>query len=266
MSHDSRFQRLEALFHELIDLSEPQRRRRLAEIASDAPDLHDDLRDMLDVSATRMDAVDSMSQDMDRWLTEAKAIPDRIGPYRILSELGQGGMGRVYVAEQTEPVRRKVALKVARELALSESARFRFLAERQALAVLDHPNIAKVFDAGSSDQGQLWFAMELVDGRPITHWADVNGLNLEQRVELFIQVCHAIQHAHQKGLIHRDIKPSNLLVQSQEGQPQVRVIDFGIAKALEDQNPEQADLTRVGESVGTPEYMSPEQATLGEVG
>jgi serine/threonine protein kinase len=264
MTAEARFQRLEALFHELEDQTLEQRRARLDELARSDPDLHYELVAMLATNPSRVEAVEAMAEASGDWFEAVDAIPEQIGPFRILRELGRGGMGRVFAAEQSEPVRRQVALKLARGSVLSDAARSRFLAERQALAVLDHPNIAKVFDAGSTESGQLWFAMELVQGVTITRWADDHGLDLRGRIELFLQVCEAVQHAHQKGIIHRDLKPSNLMVQDQDGQALVRVIDFGIAKALQTDDDEAA-ATRVGEAVGTPEYMSPEQASLGEL-
>lgn len=174
-------------------------------------------------------------------------------------------MGQVFEAEQLEPVRRRVALKLATGVWLSDAARARFQAERQALAVLDHPNIAKVFDTGDTDDGQPWFAMELVDGVPITRWADEHDLGLRERVELLLPVCEAIQHAHQKGLIHRDLKPSNLLVSDNGALGHPRVIDFGIAKTLTPADGDEEFATRAGDLLGTPEYMSPEQAALGEL-
>jgi len=265
MTSEDRFQRLEALFHALDGAPAADREERLSELAVSEPDLHRELCAMLEASPGRVDALEAMAESSDQWFQGVEPMPERIGPYRITGELGQGGMGRVYAAEQTEPVRRQVALKVARESILSDAARLRFQAERQALAVLDHPNIAKVFDAGSTESGQLWFAMERVHGSPITQWAADHALDLRERVELFLPICEAIQHAHQKGLIHRDLKPSNLLVQDQDGHPLVRVIDFGIAKALQSDELDDTAATRIGEAMGTPEYMSPEQATLGEV-
>ncbi len=265
MTSEDRFQRLEELFYALEEKSANERKERLNELARSDPELHRELSAMLDASPDRVDAVEAMAESGEQWFRGVDLMPEQIGPYRITGELGQGGMGRVYAAEQTEPVRRQVALKVARDSILSEAASMRFQAERQALAVLDHPNIAKVFDAGSTESGQLWFAMELVDGMPITRWADEHALDLQARIELFLPVCEAVQHAHQKGLIHRDLKPSNLLVQDQDGHALVRVIDFGIAKALQSDELDNTAATRVGEAVGTPEYMSPEQATLGEI-
>jgi len=265
MTSEDRFQRLEELFYALEEKSVDEREERLDELARSDPELHRELSAMLDASPDRVDAVEAMAESGEQWFRGVDLLPEQIGPYRITGELGQGGMGRVYAAEQIKPVRRQVALKVARDSILSEAASLRFQAERQALAVLDHPNIAKVFDAGSTESGQLWFAMELVHGMPITRWADEHALDLRERIELFLPVCEAVQHAHQKGLIHRDLKPSNLLVQDQDGHALVRVIDFGIAKALQSDELDNTAATRVGEAVGTPEYMSPEQATLGEI-
>ena len=184
--------------------------------------------------------------------------PTRIGPYRILDVLGTGGMGVVYLAEQLEPVRREVAIKVFRTSDDSTLVIARFNAERQALAVLDHPNITKVFDAGTTENGWLYFVMERVTGVPLGEYVTQHRLPIEERLKLFGQLCRAVQHAHQKGIIHRDIKPSNVLVTTIDGAPVCKVIDFGIAKAT--QRDAGARLTVTGTSVGTPAYMSPEQA------
>jgi serine/threonine-protein kinase len=184
--------------------------------------------------------------------------PSRIGPYRILGVLGTGGMGVVYLAEQVEPISREVAIKVLRTSDDSDLVVARFNAERQALAVLDHPNITKVFDAGITENGWPYFVMERVTGVPLGDYASANMLPLGERLRLFGQVCRAIQHAHQKGIIHRDIKPSNVLVTTVDNAPVCKVIDFGIAKAT--QGAGGARLTLPGISVGTPAYMSPEQA------
>src|SRR6187549_1218228 len=184
--------------------------------------------------------------------------PSRIGPYRILGVLGTGGMGVVYLAEQVEPIRREVAIKVLRTTDDSDLVVARFNAERQALAVLDHPNITKVFDAGITENGWPYFVMERVTGVPLGEYVSTRRLTIEDRLKLFEQVCRAIQHAHQKGIIHRDIKPSNVLVTTIDDAPVCKVIDFGIAKAT--QGDGGARLTMTGVSVGTPAYMSPEQA------
>jgi len=185
-----------------------------------------------------------------------------IGPYRLVGVVGEGGMGTVWRAEQTQPVRRTVALKLVRPGMDSRQVLARFGAERQALALMDHPNIARVLDAGATDAGRPYFVMELVEGTPITRFCDGHRLSVRRRLELFACVCRAVQHAHQKGVIHRDLKPSNILVAEVDGRPVPKVIDFGIAKPtgrpLTDATPQ----TGLGAVVGTPEYMSPEQAEL----
>ena len=184
----------------------------------------------------------------------------KIGPYVLLQKIGEGGFGSVFMAEQTEPVQRRVALKILKLGMDTQAVIGRFEQERQALAVMDHPHIAKVLDAGATDAGRPFFVMELVEGRPITDYADDQQLTIRQRLELFSQVCNAIQHAHSKGIIHRDIKPSNVLVSSHDGQPFARVIDFGIAKAVDQRLTDETAFTQYGQMIGTPLYMSPEQA------
>jgi WD40 repeat protein/serine/threonine protein kinase len=188
---------------------------------------------------------------------------DRIGRYKLLQQIGEGGCGVVYMAEQEEPVRRKVALKVIKLGMDTKSVIARFEAERQAVALMDHPSIAKVFDAGATEAGRPYFVMELVKGVPITRYCDENNLSTVARLGLFVQVCQAIQHAHQKGIIHRDIKPSNILVGDHDGVPVPKIIDFGIAKATTDQRLTDKTLfTAFEQFIGTPAYMSPEQAKL----
>jgi serine/threonine protein kinase len=188
---------------------------------------------------------------------------DKIGRYKLLQEIGVGGMGSVWMAEQEEPVRRRVALKVIKLGMDTRQVIGRFEAERQALALMDHPNIAKVLDAGATDAGRPYFVMEMVRGIPITDYCDKHTLSSSERLELFVQVCHAIQHAHQKGVIHRDIKPSNILVADHDGTPLPKVIDFGIAKATSDQRLTDKTLfTAFQQFLGTPAYMSPEQAEM----
>jgi eukaryotic-like serine/threonine-protein kinase len=188
---------------------------------------------------------------------------DKIGRYKLLQQLGEGGCGVVYMAEQEEPVRRRVALKVIKLGMDTKSVIARFEAERQALALMDHPNIAKVFDAGATETGRPFFVMELVRGIKITDYCDQNNLATEQRLELFTQVCHAVQHAHQKGIIHRDLKPSNILVTLHDGVPVPKVIDFGVAKATSDQRlTDKTVFTAFEQFIGTPAYMSPEQAEM----
>src|SRR5579859_1305085 len=196
-------------------------------------------------------------------LVPAEQAGNRIGRYKLLQQIGEGGCGVVYMAEQVEPVRRRVALKVIKLGMDTKSVVARFEAERQALALMDHPNIAKVLDAGATETGRLYFVMELVRGVKITDYCDQNNLSTVARLELFVQVCQAIQHAHQKGIIHRDIKPSNVLVADHDGVPVPRIIDFGIAKVTTDQRLTNKTLfTAFEQFIGTPAYMSPEQAKL----
>ena len=185
-----------------------------------------------------------------------------IGRYKLLEQIGEGGMGLVYAAEQTEPVRRMVALKVLRPGMDSGQIIARFEAERQALAMMSHPNIAKILDGGTTDRGRPYFVMELVRGIPITEYCDKHRLDLRQRLQLFVTVCQAVQHAHQKGIIHRDLKPSNVLVELHDVRAVPKVIDFGIAKATDQQLMQQTIYTQFSQLIGTPLYMSPEQAEL----
>ena len=184
------------------------------------------------------------------------------GKYRLLEELGSGGMGIVYLAEQVEPVRRRVALKIIKLGMDTRQVVARFETERQALAVMDHPNIARVFDAGATETGRPYFVMELARGIPITDYCDRHKLSARERLELFIGVCQAVQHAHQKGVIHRDLKPSNILVVIQDDRPVPKIIDFGIAKATDHRLAQRTLFTEKGQLIGTPEYMSPEQAEM----
>ena len=190
----------------------------------------------------------------------------RIGPYKLLQPIGEGGMGVVYMAEQEQPVRRKVALKLIKPGMDSAQVIARFEAERQALAMMDHLNIARVLDAGTTDTGRPYFVMELIHGVPITKYCDDNRLSVRERLELFVPVCQAIQHAHQKGVIHRDLKPSNVLVTHYDGRPVSKVIDFGVAKATEQRLTDRTMFTIYGAVVGTFEYMAPEQAEMSALG
>ena len=185
-----------------------------------------------------------------------------IGRYKLLEKIGEGGMAVVYMAEQQHPVHRRVALKIIKLGMDTKNVIARFEAERQALALMDHPSIAKVFDGGSTDTGRPYFVMELVRGVCLTDYCDNNRLSTRQRLELFVQVCNAVQHAHQKGVIHRDIKPTNVMVTLHDGKPVPKVIDFGIAKATNQRLTEQTLFTRYAQMIGTPEYMSPEQAEM----
>ncbi len=197
--------------------------------------------------------------------TQSEGPGTIIGPYKLLEQIGEGGMGSVYMAQQTSPVKRLVALKVIKAGMDSHQVIARFEAERQALALMDHPNIARVFDAGSTASGRPYFIMELVKGVPLTKYCDEHRLSPRERLELFIPVCQAIQHAHQKGIIHRDIKPSNVLLAPYDGKPVPKVIDFGVAKATGQQLTEHTLVTGFGAVVGTLEYMSPEQAEVNQL-
>jgi serine/threonine protein kinase/tetratricopeptide (TPR) repeat protein len=190
---------------------------------------------------------------------------DQIGPYRLVRKLGEGGYGIVYLAEQTEPLRRRVALKVIKPGMDTRQVIARFEAERHALARMDHPGIAKVFEAGATATGRPYFVMEMVEGPRITDYCNERGLPTRARLDLFIEVCRAVQHAHQKGIIHRDLKPSNILVAFQDGKPAPKVIDFGIAKATQEPLTNETLWTSYQQLLGTPAYMSPEQAGLGEI-
>jgi eukaryotic-like serine/threonine-protein kinase len=189
-------------------------------------------------------------------------VPRQIGPYRLLETLGQGGMGVVFLAEQEQPLRRRVALKVVKLGMDTREVVARFESERQALAMMNHTNIARALDAGSTEQGRPYFVMEYVPGLPLTEYCDRHQLSTKERLELFIPICHAIQHAHQKGIIHRDIKPSNILVAIENGKPIPKIIDFGVAKAVSQRLTERTVYTQHGRLIGTPEYMSPEQAEM----
>jgi non-specific serine/threonine protein kinase/serine/threonine-protein kinase len=198
-------------------------------------------------------------------LAIAGAEPERVPGFTIQERIGEGGFADVWLAEQTEPVRRRVALKVLKPGMDSRRVIARFQAEEQTLASLDHPSIARVYDAGMTEAGRPWFAMEYIAGPPITSYCDRRGLSVRARLDLFLQACRAVQHAHEKGVIHRDLKPSNILVAEVDGAPLVKVIDFGIAKAIDPAGAAHTVLTEQGQLVGTPAYMSPEQATLADV-
>ncbi|HKM65620.1 MAG TPA: serine/threonine-protein kinase [Candidatus Acidoferrum sp.] len=212
-------------------------------------------------TAARADGEGTLSTDAVEGSAVAEAnVPPFIGPYRLLRKLGEGGMGQVWLARQTAPVKRLVALKFIRGGMYDTSVIHRFESERQALAIMEHPAIAKVLDAGSTPDGQPYFVMEYVDGPSITRYCDTKKLKIPDRLQLFIKVCEGVQHAHQKAIIHRDLKPSNVLVTELDGKPVPRIIDFGIAKAITPENGvEQTMITKFGAMLGTPGFMSPEQ-------
>ena len=203
--------------------------------------------------------------DATRALPDSESAGTIIGPYKLLESIGEGGMGTVYMAEQTAPVQRRVALKIVKPGMDSRQVIARFEAERQALALMDHPNIAKMLDAGTTDDGRPYFVMELVKGVPITQYCDEHRFTPRQRLELFTTVCQAVQHAHQKGIIHRDLKPTNVLVADYDDRPVAKIIDFGVAKAMGQPLTERTMFTQFGQVVGTIEYMSPEQAKLNQL-
>jgi serine/threonine protein kinase/WD40 repeat protein/Flp pilus assembly protein TadD len=234
--------------------NDPNLRARLEALLG----IHDQERSFLEgpAEAIRPTAVHLMSE----------APGTMIGPYKLMEQIGEGGMGLVFVAEQQHPVRRRVALKIIKPGMDSQQVIARFEAERQALALMDHQNIARVLDAGTTPSGRPYFVMELVHGVPITTYCDANQLTPRQRLELFVPVCLALQHAHQKGIIHRDIKPSNVLVTMYDDKPVPKVIDFGVAKAIEQRLTEKTVYTQFGTLVGTFEYMSPEQAEMNAFG
>jgi WD40 repeat protein/serine/threonine protein kinase len=258
------------IFLALLDVSDPRTRaeclasacggdlelrRRLEELLYE----EEQIGRFLETPALRPSARPCPSNNV---ATVSEPQPERIGRYRLLQRLGEGGCGIVYMADQEEPVRRRVAVKVIKAGMDTRSVIARFEAERQALALMDHPNIAKVLDAGSTENGRPYFVMELVRGIRITEYCKENNLATRERLELFIKVCHAIQHAHQKGIIHRDIKPSNILVTLHDGVPVPKVIDFGVAKAIQQRLTEKTVFTAFEQFIGTPAYMSPEQAEM----
>ncbi|RYD42946.1 MAG: serine/threonine protein kinase, partial [Verrucomicrobiaceae bacterium] len=246
--------------------SRPEERQRFLEfIATADPGVRKQLEDLLGLETTAESFFDLQPEVMPEPAASGarEGIGGTIGRYRLIERIGEGGCGVVYLAEQLEPVKRKVALKIIRLGMDTENVIARFRAERQALALMDHPNIARVLDAGATGSGRPYFVMELVDGERITDYCKEQGLDLKQRLELFVKVCQAIQHAHQKGVIHRDIKPSNVLVRPHDGTPEPKVIDFGIAKATAGGSSADATFTMAGQFVGTPAYMSPEQAEGG---
>ena len=261
---DEQRQRVSEIFFKVCDLASPERETRIDELCDGDVTVRDAVLEMLG------EAVPKDAPSLTRIVEQGASLgleavhesaPTQLGPYRIVREIGEGGMSVVYEAEQSEPVRRLVALKVIRPGMDTREVIARFESERQALAVMDHPNIAQIFDAGTSDKGRPYFAMELVHGQPLTEYCDERRLTLAQRLALVINVCDAIAHAHQKGVVHRDLKPSNIMVAEHDGNALVKVIDFGIAKAVDATLSDDPLVTRLGQLVGTPGYMSPEQAT-----
>ena len=263
---DTSWNRIWDLFHEALDLPPEDREAYLEGRLAGEPAA---MEEVLALLAAHEDADEADSApgsgtlEKLRMLDPEYAIGQQIGEYRIQEVLGQGGMGVVYAAEQTQPIRRRVALKLIKLGMDTREVVARFESERQALALMDHPNIARVLDAGASADGRPYFVMEYVPGVPVTEYCKQNRLPLESRVRLFMTICDAVHHAHQKGIIHRDLKPSNILVADSDGTAVAKVIDFGVAKALTQKLTDKTVYTRLGYFIGTPRYMSPEQAEMG---
>src|SRR5580698_1833543 len=260
--------RVAELFAELLQVPLPERDACLARVCGEDDALRQRLKDLLAANDELGDFLEKPLHKMSEKPRLAVLIGEKpgdlIGRYKLLEQIGEGGCGVVFMAEQQEPVRRQVALKVVKPGMDTQNVIARFEAERQALALMDHPNIAQVFDAGATESGRPFFVMELVRGTKITDYCDQRRMPTDERLELFIQVCNAVQHAHQKGIIHRDIKPSNILVTtSTERKPLPKVIDFGIAKATTSLRlTDKTVFTAFEMLMGTPAYMSPEQAAF----
>ena len=273
----TRVSRERAVFVEALEIADPEQRRQFLDEACGADKaLRAQVERLLALSQTAgvffkdcAPALEPVAADAALVISAVESavepeVPETkcIGPYKLLQKLGEGGYGVVYMAEQEQPIRRRVALKIIKLGMDTKNVIARFEAERQALALMDHPNIARVLDAGATETGRPYFVMELVYGVKITDYCDQNRVSMQERLELFIQVCHAVQHAHQKGIIHRDLKPSNIMVTMHDGVPVPKVIDFGIAKATEQRLTDKTLFTSYAQLMGTPAYMSPEQMEL----
>ena len=259
-----RWRQICAIFEAALEVQAADREALISEACSGDDTMRAEVESLLnnDARATRDEFLEAPDLTASVAPSPIEVLGARIGPYKILQPIGEGGFGVVYMAEQERPVRRRVAIKLIQPGMDNAQVIARFEAERQALALMDHPNIARVFDAGSTDSGRPYFVMELVQGVPITNYCDQARLTPRERLALFVTVCQAVQHAHQKGVIHRDIKPSNILVTTVDGRPVPKVIDFGVAKAVGQRLTEKTMFTQFGAVVGTLEYMSPEQAGL----
>jgi eukaryotic-like serine/threonine-protein kinase len=265
-----RWERIRSVVERALEAEPNQRTALLDKACSSDPSMRHEVEALLDLGKDVASSfLESPPEMDDAWMSDIDAASSAHGlhagqvfaeRFQLLRKLGEGGMGQVWLSEQTSPVRRQVALKFIRAGMYDESIVKRFQAERQSLAMMDHPSIAKVFDAGTTPQGQPYFVMEYVPGLPITEYCDQKKLKIPERLELLILVCEAVQHAHQKAIIHRDLKPANILVVEIDGKPIPRIIDFGLAKAARAGNDGQSIFTEIGQFVGTPGYMSPEQA------
>ncbi len=260
---------IKAIFCNAIEKDTAEERAAyLDEVCGNSPDLRAQIEELLALhdKAGHFLETPAFNPDVTLDLSPLAEGPGTVvGRYKLLEKIGEGGMAIVYMAEQQEPIRRKVALKIIKLGMDTKQVIARFEVERQALAMMDHPNIAKVLDAGATETGRPYFVMELVTGVSITEYCDQNNLSTKERLDLFIQVCNAVQHAHQKGIIHRDIKPTNVMVTHHDGKPVPKVIDFGIAKAINQRLTEKTLFTRYAHIIGTPAYMSPEQAELSDL-
>lgn len=272
MSDESRHRKLEELFLACLDLTPPERAGLLEDRCRGDASLRDEVLDLLAREGSAESVLPAplimtapTGQDPEEGTGASRGLPVSVGPYRILRQIGEGGFSEVYEAEQATPVRRRVALKVLKAGMDSRGVLARFEVERQALALMEHPSIARIYDAGMTEAGRSYFAMELVHGQSISQYCDQQRLSLRGRLKLFVAVCRAVEHAHQKGIIHRDLKPSNILVATTDGKPHPRIIDFGIAKATTGALLGETLHTRAGDFLGTPEFMSPEQAASGGV-
>lgn len=259
---DIRWQEVWDVFYEALDLSPEQRAVFLAKRCANDSDLQREVEDLLSAHEASENILNAPPRLSDQDIEIGPQVGDEIDSFRLLTKLGEGGTGIVFEAQQFNPIERHVALKLIKAGMDTRDVLRRFGSERQSLALMNHPGIAQVFDAGVSQQGHPYFVMELVRGLPITRFCDEHRYSIEQRIELLRSVCSAVQHAHQKGIIHRDLKPSNVLVATIDGQPQTKVIDFGIARALHRPTDDQPVFTKMGQLIGTPEYMSPEQARV----
>lgn len=255
------WKQIEDLYHAALSRPPEQRADFVQQASFGNPELLAEVESLLRAAAEQSSFLEGAPISYDPSETSAGAV---IGAYHLLQRIGEGGMGEVWLAEQKQPVRRRVALKLIKAGMDTREVVSRFESERQALALMDHPAIAKVFDAGSTPSGRPYFVMEYVPGSPITAYCDEHKLTVPERLQLFIRVCEGVKHAHQKAIIHRDLKPSNILVAEVDGEPLPRIIDFGVAKAISQRLTENTLVTHVGALLGTPEYMSPEQVDSGE--
>ncbi len=257
----------EELFLQAIEIDEAEARSEfLDQACGDDRELRKRCGELVDMHYVRGRILDETREAKlnSAAVGQLPEVGSMIGPYKLLQEIGEGGMGVVFMAEQTEPVRRQVAVKVIKIGMDTRRVVARFESERQAMALMDHPGITKVLDAGATESGRPYFVMELVRGESINRYCDEKRLSLRRRLKLFVQVCQAVEHAHQKGIIHRDIKPSNIMVTNHDGVALPKIIDFGIAKATKDRLTDKTLFTNYGEMIGTPLYMSPEQAEMSE--